>query len=47
MTAGQGMFILPIHFISPPVSPGVRVSPLIFLTCNANLCFKTEQCLVS
>jgi hypothetical protein len=40
-TGQQGM-LTPRHLIPPPVYPGVRVSPFIFLTCNSYLCFETD-----
>ena len=33
-TGQQGMLTPPRHLIPPPVCPGVRVSPFIYLTCN-------------
>jgi hypothetical protein len=41
-TGRQGMLTPPRHLIPPPVFPGVRVSPFIYLTCNSYLNFETD-----
>jgi hypothetical protein len=43
----QGMLTPPRHLIPPPVYPGVRVSPFIFLICISYLYFDTDHSLVS
>jgi hypothetical protein len=35
------------HVIPPPVLPGVRVSPFVYLTCNSYLNFETDYSSVS
>jgi hypothetical protein len=35
----------PRHLIPPPICPGVRVSPSIYLTCNSYLYFETDYAL--
>jgi hypothetical protein len=36
-TGRQGVLTPPRHLIPPPVFPGVRVSPFVYLTCNSYL----------
>jgi hypothetical protein len=46
-TGGQGMLTPPRHLIPPPIFPGVRVSPFVYLTCNSYLNFETDYSSVS
>jgi hypothetical protein len=46
-TGQQGMLTPPRHLIPPPVFPGVRVCPFVYLTCNFYLNFKTDYSSVS
>jgi hypothetical protein len=46
-TGQQGMLTPPRHLIPPPVFPGVRVSPFVYLTCNSYLNFETDYSSVS
>jgi hypothetical protein len=47
VTGRQGMLTPPRHLIPPPVFPGVRVSPFVYLTFNSYLNFETEYSSVS
>jgi hypothetical protein len=46
-TGWQGMLTPPRHLMPPPVFPGVRVSPFVYLTCNSYLNFENDYSSVS
>jgi hypothetical protein len=45
VTGQQRMLTSPKHLIPPPVFPGVRVSPCVYLTCISYLNFETDYSL--
>jgi hypothetical protein len=47
VTGRQGMLTPPRHLIPPPVFPGVRVSPFVYMTCNSYLNFAISSYAIS
>jgi hypothetical protein len=47
VTGQQMMLTPPRHLIPPPVFPGVRVRPFVYLTGNSYMNFETDYSLVS